>query len=103
MKVRKKLNVLLPTIGSAGDVHPVIGLGLELRARGHQATILTNPYFQELIEKCGLGFLAVGTLEQARATIADPNLWHPRKGFEVVARNAILPAIAPVFKLIEKH
>jgi UDP:flavonoid glycosyltransferase YjiC (YdhE family) len=78
-------------------------LALALRARGHRATILTNPYFQELIERCGLGFLPVGTIEEARATIADPDLWHPRKGFEVIARNAILPAIARVFQLIEKH
>jgi rhamnosyltransferase subunit B len=35
--------------------------------------------------------------------MADPNLWHPRKGFEVVARNAIVPAIPRVFQLIEKH
>jgi rhamnosyltransferase subunit B len=84
-------------------VHPIIGLALALRARGHQATILTNPYFQELIEKCGIGFLPVGTIEEARVTMSDPNLWHPRKGFEVVARNVILPAIGRVFQLIEKH
>ena len=84
--------MVLPTIGSAGDVHPVIALGLALQRRGHQATILTNPLFQELIEQQGLGFFPLGTLEDARATIADPDLWHPRKGFEVVARRAILPS-----------
>jgi UDP:flavonoid glycosyltransferase YjiC (YdhE family) len=97
------LNVLLPTVGSAGDVHPMIALGLALQARGHRATILTNAYFEELIQKCGLGFIGVGTVEQARTTIADPNLWHPIKGFEVVARRAILPAMRSVFPLIEKH
>jgi rhamnosyltransferase subunit B len=101
--IRKPLHILLPTIGSAGDVHPVIGLALALRARGHRATILTNAYFQELIEKCGLGFLPVGTIEEARVTMANPDLWHPRKGFEVVARNAILPAIGRVFELIAKN
>jgi UDP:flavonoid glycosyltransferase YjiC (YdhE family) len=97
------LNVLLPTIGSAGDVHPMIGLGVALQARGHRATILMNAYFEELIEQCGLGFLPVGTVEDARAAIADPNLWHPSKGFEVVARKAIFPSMQPVFRLIEKY
>ncbi len=97
------LDVLLPTIGSAGDVHPVVALGLALQARGHRATILTNPFFQELIEAQGLGFLPVGTLEDARAAIADPDLWHPRKGFEVVARRAILPAMAEIYRHIERH
>ena len=95
--------VLLPTIGSAGDVHPVLALGIALRHRGHRATILTNPIFEELIEAQGLGFLPVGTIDDARATIADPDLWHPRKGFEVVARRAILPAMAEVYRHIERH
>jgi rhamnosyltransferase subunit B len=97
------LNVLLPTIGSAGDVHPVIALGVALQARGHRATVLTNPLFQELIEAQGLNFLPIGTVEDAQAAIADPDLWHPRKGFGVVARRAILPAMAPVYRAIERH
>jgi UDP:flavonoid glycosyltransferase YjiC (YdhE family) len=97
------LDVLLPTIGSAGDVHPTIALGLALRARGHRATVITNPYFQEVIEAQGLRFLPVGTVEEAQAAIADPDLWHPRKGFEVVARRAIVPAVEPVYRHIERH
>ena len=99
----KPLKVILPTIGSAGDVHPVIALGLALQRRGHRATVLTNPLFQELIEQQGLGFFPLGTLEDARATIADPDLWHPRKGFEVVARRAILPSMPAAYRYIEQH
>jgi rhamnosyltransferase subunit B len=99
----RTLKVVLPTIGSAGDVHPVIALGLALQRRGHQATILTNPLFQELIEQQGLGFFPLGTLEDARATIADPDLWHPRKGFDVVARRAILPSMPEVYRYIDRH
>ena len=103
MKGTRSLKFLLPTIGSAGDVHPVLALGLALQSRGHQASVLTNPLFQNLIERHGVGFLPLGTLEDARATIADPDLWHPRKGFEVVARRAILPAMADVYRHIERH
>jgi len=99
----KRLKLLLPTIGSAGDVHPVIALGLALQQRGHRATVLTNPLFQELIEQQGLGFFPLGTLDDARATIADPDLWHPRKGFEVIARRAILPSMPEVYRYIERH
>ena len=45
----------------------------------------------------------MGTLDDARATIADPDLWHPRKGFEVIARRAILPSMAEVYRHIERH
>jgi rhamnosyltransferase subunit B len=103
LKGNRRLKVLLPTIGSAGDVHPVLALGIGLQRRGHRATILTNPFFEELIEEHGVGFLPVGTIDDARATIADPDLWHPRKGFEVIARRAILPAMAEVYRHIEQH
>jgi len=101
--VPRPLEVLLPTIGSAGDVHPVVALALALKARGHKATVITNPFFQELIERQSLGFLPVGTLEDARSIIADPDLWHPRKGFQVVAERAMLPAMAEVYRHIERR
>jgi rhamnosyltransferase subunit B len=100
---RRRLNVLLPTLGSAGDVHPFIGLGLALKARGHRATLLTNPYFRSSIEAQGLGFLAVGSLADVESAIADPDLWHARRGFEVVARRVILPSIETVYRHIESH
>ncbi len=103
MRVAEPLDVLLPTIGSAGDVHPVVALALALKARGHRATVVTNPFFQALIESQSLGFLPVGTVEDAKAIIADPDLWHPRKGFEVVARRAMLPAMAEIYRHIERH
>jgi hypothetical protein len=96
------MNVLLPTLGSAGDVHPFIALGTALEARGHRATIITTPLFQPLIEAQGLRYLPVGTLEQVRAAIAHPDLWHLRKGFEVLAR-VFIPAIGEIYRLIEKH
>jgi rhamnosyltransferase subunit B len=99
---KPSLHVLLPTMGSAGDVHPFIALGMELKARGHRVTILTNPIFQEIIEAQGLGFLPVGTAEEANTAFANPELWHLRKGFKVIAQ-VIVPAIADVFSLIERH
>jgi rhamnosyltransferase subunit B len=89
-------------MGSAGDVHPFIALGAALMARGHRATILTNPIFQTLIEAQGIGFLAVGSAADANAAIANPELWHLRKGFKVIAQ-LIVPAIAEIYRLIEKH
>jgi len=102
MSNAKSLNVLLPTLGSAGDVHPYIALGHALEGRGHRATILTNPLFQPLIEAQGLGYLPVGTLAEAHAAIADPDLWHLRKGVEVLSQ-VFVPAIGQIYRLIEKH
>jgi rhamnosyltransferase subunit B len=99
----RRLNVLLPTLGSAGDVHPFIALGRALRARGHRATLITNPFFQESIEAQGLDFLPVGTVADVQSAVADPDLWHPNKGFSVVAKRVIIPSISEIFRIIEKQ
>ena len=95
-----KLHVILPTLGSAGDVHPVIGLSLKLQERGHRATIVTNPFFQEQIESLGIGFLPVGTIEEARALMAHPDLWHANRGFYLIADRVITPSLEPIYEAI---
>lgn len=89
----QSLHIVLPTIGSAGDVLPVIGLGRALQARGHRVTVLTNPYFQAMVEGAGLTLAPVGGAEDFRRGLENPDLWHPVKGFQVIARQAILPAM----------
>ena len=36
------MHVFLIPLGTAGDVHPFVGIGLGLRARGHHVTVITN-------------------------------------------------------------
>ncbi|HEY2682001.1 MAG TPA: glycosyltransferase [Steroidobacteraceae bacterium] len=100
--VARRLDVLLPTLGSAGDVHPFIAIGLELKRRGHRATLLTNPLFQALIESHGLGYLPVGSEAVARAAIGNPDVWHLRRGFAILAQ-VVGPAIEEVYRLIERR
>jgi rhamnosyltransferase subunit B len=96
------LNVLLPTLGSSGDINPFVALGLALQARGHRATVITNPIFQAQIESQGLRFLGVGTEEMARRVIADPDLWHTRKSFGLVSR-VLISSLEDMFRAIEAN
>lgn len=87
------MHIVLPTIGSAGDVLPVIGLGIALKARGHRVTVLTSPYFQAMIAQAGLELAPVGTVDDFRRGLENPDLWHPVKGFQTIAREAVLPSM----------
>jgi rhamnosyltransferase subunit B len=78
------MNVLILTIGSAGDVHPFIGLGLALRARGHHVKLITNPFFGQAVTRSGLELIPLGTIEQFQKSLADPMLWHKKHGMKVV-------------------
>ncbi|NIR42872.1 MAG: glycosyltransferase family 1 protein [Gemmatimonadetes bacterium] len=75
---------LLTPVGSAGDVHPFIGIGRELRYRGHEVTLLAGEAFRAAAEDAGLDFVATWTAEEFQALTERPGLWHPRRGLELV-------------------
>ncbi len=77
---------LMTPIGSSGDVHPFIGIGAALRARGHDVTVLATEVFRAPVERAGLRFVATATEEEYLEVAADPDLWHPRRGVQVVLR-----------------
>ena len=80
------MRVLLIPVGSAGDVHPHVGLGVALRERGHDVSVVTNAYFTSTVSAAGLRHVPWGTVDQYEAVTKHPHLWHQRKGIEVIAR-----------------
>ena len=97
------LQVLLPTLGSAGDVHPTVALGLALQARGHEATILTNESYGDQVRATGLNFVALGTVAEGEKVLADPRLWNASKAFDCIAQLVIAPNIRRLYRLIEER
>lgn len=92
--------ILLPTIGSSGDVFPMIGLGLELQRRGHHPVIMTNAHFAPMVTPLRLDFVPVGDEEMYRQVTANPDLWHPARSFNVVASFAIGGHLRPMYNAI---
>ena len=97
------MHYLVMPLGSAGDVHPFVGLALELKRRGHSVTLATNGYFANLAERFGLDFIEIGTAEVFHAGIQSPELWHPFRSFKYLYRNMIEPTIRPQFEIIEQQ
>ncbi len=54
------MQVLLSSIGTRGDVQPIVALGLELRALGHKARLCVPPNFKEWVESYGLECVPIG-------------------------------------------
>ena len=42
--------IVLALMGSLGDLHPALALGLELRRQGHRVSIATSEYYRSKIE-----------------------------------------------------
>ena len=98
-----QLNVLLTTLGSAGDVNPFLAIGRALLQRGHRVTLITSTHFQEVAGEAGLAFVGVGTREDYAQVIDDPDLWDPNRGFRVFVRRVIVPAIRPTYDILTAH
>ncbi len=74
------MRVLIPTIGSRGDVQPFIALAQGLERAGHTVTLMTHPHMRALVETYGINFAPLGPnidLAQEAAAIRarSPNAW----------------------------
>ena len=83
-------------MGSSGDVHPFIGVSKALQARGHEVFMITSGYFEQLAERAGIPFRAVGTREDFEKVQADPDLWHPSKAFNTLVEKALNHSYGPI-------
>ena len=54
------MRILLSTIGSRGDVQPILALALELQRLGYKARLCVAPNFQEWIESYGVECVPIG-------------------------------------------
>lgn len=54
------MQVLLSSIGSRGDVQPILALALELQALGHHSRLCVAPNFQAWIESYGVECVPIG-------------------------------------------
>ena len=101
--MRTPIHFLLVGLGSAGDVHPFVGIGRALRSRGHRVTLITNPYFQAGVIAAGLEFSPISSEEELLDGMRNPDLWHPYKGFAFVARQLMVPFIRELYHLLDRQ
>ncbi|CAJ8521515.1 rhamnosyltransferase I, subunit B [Burkholderia pseudomallei] len=88
--------VIVTAIGSAGDVHPLLGVSRALAARGHDVVFCTHAPFEAAVRASGFAFVPVGTAEAYAQAMADPALWDPRTSFRTLWR-VIAPVLRPHF------
>ena len=62
------MRILLSTIGSRGDVQPLVALAMQLRALGQDVRLCVPPDFRDWIEGLGLDVVPIGP--EVRATAA---------------------------------
>ena len=74
------MRILIPTIGSRGDVQPFIALAQGLERAGHAVTLMTHPHMHALAMSYGVTFAPLGpnidlAQEAAEIRARSPNAW----------------------------
>jgi len=89
--------VVLATMGSWGDIFPVIGLAKGLTEAGHDVRVAASPAYDELVQGEGLQFSGIGPALGFSDYARDPKILSGRLGgfvgFSHLFRRFIFPAL----------
>src|SRR5690349_7107878 len=95
------MRILLATLGTAGDVHPFVGIGIALKQRGHDVVLATNGHFEAGIRQAGLAFASIGAPEEYRQAISGTGLFTSGPaGMRRLFDRIVYPSMRPLYELI---
>ena len=69
------MRILLSTIGSRGDVQPLVALALELKSLGTEVRVCAPPDFGEWIARLGVPFVPIGPELRSLTAGKAPPCW----------------------------
>ncbi|MCW5976776.1 MAG: glycosyltransferase family 1 protein [Bryobacteraceae bacterium] len=91
--------IVLSTMGSYGDVHPYLAVGLALKDRGRHVTIATSEHYRRKVEGEGLCFAPIRP--DFVPITAPPEIvrrsFDPRGGANFVLKSLVLPFVGPMY------
>ena len=107
------MRVLLSTYGSRGDVEPMLGLAVQLRALGAQVQVCAPPNFAERVAEVGVELVPVGQSARTLATGQAADLFAGQfdaasavtaaaTGCDALVATGMIPAAAGVRSCAEK-
>ena len=65
------MHVVIVSIGTQGDLYPLLGIGRALKTRGHRVTVLANAYFEPAVQQAGLDFHSIGSARDYLAAVDE--------------------------------
>ena len=90
--------IVLATMGSLGDLHPMIALALELRKRGHTPVVNTWEGYREKVEGLGLEFHPLRPNVDPTDRELLRKTMDARTGPEMVIKELIFPALGDMYE-----
>ena len=94
---------LLTSLGSLGDVYPLIGIARGLAARGHDVTMLTNDRYATLVRDAGVTFVSPGEDGDTIARVLGRfDIRRPHQAASLLLNDMMLAPLRPVYARLLK-
>ena len=90
-------HIVFATIGSLGDLHPMMALATELQARGHKATIATSAFYRQKVQSSGIGFHPIRPDLSPDDKALLQQAMELKSGPEFLIREVILPHLRDMY------
>jgi len=87
----RQKTIAFVTLGSLGDLHPCLALGVELKRRGHAIKIITTEFYRSRVERLGMGFCPMRPDWDPTAPELIGQCEELKTGPEILFRRLILP------------
>ena len=85
------MRILFATIGSLGDLHPCLGLAMELKRRGHSVVIASTEAYRSRVLELGVGFSSLRPNWDPTDSEMISQCEDLKSGPEILFRKLILP------------
>jgi len=101
MNTFKRHRVVMATIGSLGDLHPYIGLALEMKKRFIEPVIATSEVYRQRIESLGIEFYPIRPEwpepETPEYLAMMEGVIDPDRGAEYLFKGMLVPAVRDMY------
>ncbi|MFV0337363.1 MAG: glycosyltransferase [Chthoniobacterales bacterium] len=91
------MRIVFASIGSLGDLHPLLALAKTCQARGHKVQIAASPFFKDYLQKLGFDFHPLRPALEPNPRLIS-RLGHSKRGPERLFRDEIFPAVRETYE-----
>jgi UDP:flavonoid glycosyltransferase YjiC (YdhE family) len=92
------MRVLLTSFGSYGDLNPYLGLGVALKARGHQPVLAMTAAYGPHVEAAGLEFHPTRPEGDPSDRALIDRIMDPVRGAEYLIRHVMMPRLGEMYE-----
>jgi rhamnosyltransferase subunit B len=96
-------NILFTSLGTGGDVLPLLRIGSQLKTRGHDVGLLTHVSYAGLAAEAGLDFAALDAAEECARSVEDGPLLNTPRGIPEFLRRHYFPRVPLECELIQQR